>query len=233
MPNEISSLLELQAVDAQLNEAAAHIRRLEAERARIEAKIVEEQKTLDAQAEDVHQLEHKSRMMNLEVDQLDEHIREYQHRLDTGIISFKEMEDLRAKIKSEHARMNQMEDEALQLMDSITEAQSDLESAKEALVVRTQELRDSIAEVNAGIEGEHTSISNLNASRKEIETQLSSYLISQYESLRRKFPDPIAQVDHAVCTGCKLKLSASTIERARGRMGIVACEHCSRILYVE
>jgi len=233
VPNEIASLLEMQTIDSQLSESAAHIKRLEAERARLEAKIVQEQEVLDAQADALHKLEHDSRMKTLEVDELDEHIREYQHRLDTGIISFKEMEDLRAKIQSEHTRMSQMEDEALQMMDAITEEQAHLEAAKEALVNRTQNLQDAIAEVGGSIAKENASIETLTAKRQEIGTQISAYLVSQYESLRRKFPDPIAQVDHSVCTGCKLKLSASTIERARGRLGIVACEHCSRILYID
>jgi predicted nucleic acid-binding Zn-ribbon protein len=35
------------------------------------------------------------------------------------------------------------------------------------------------------------------------------------------------------CGGCKLSLSATTLEKVREDMEIVACENCSRILYSE
>ena len=233
MSNEIAQLLELQSIDQRLTEASERIKCLQRDRARLEEKVVEAKQAFDERTEDLKRLEHESLMKNLEVDELDANIRMYQHRLDTAIISFKEMEDLRAKIISEHKRIGQMEDDALQIMDAIAQEHTALEAAKGTLEERQTELAAAIADVDAQLDAVNQSIADLRAQRATLTEAMTEFLLSQYKVLHRKFSDPIAIISHATCSGCKLKLSGSTIERARGSLGLVACEHCSRILYIE
>jgi len=230
---EITQLLEIQSIDQQLVEAAEHIKRLKRDRERLEEKVQEADRTFAQKEQDLKQLEHDSLMLNLQVDELDANIREYQHRLDTGIISFKEMEDLRAKITSERKRINEMEDNALQMMDQIGRDRDAVLKAKTALGERHAELETAIAAVDADIQQENDQIESLHGQRDAVSGQLSDFLLSQYESLHRKFADPIVPISHTTCSGCKLKLSGSTIERVRGSLSIVTCEHCSRILYTD
>jgi uncharacterized protein len=231
--NEIAQLLEIQCIDQRLVEASEHIKRLNRDRARLEEKVVEADQAFAAQQQDLKQLEHDSLMLNLHVDELDNNIRDYQHRLDTGIISFKEMEDLRAKIISERKRINQMEDDALQMMDRIASDKAAIDVAKTALSERHKELAAAIAEADAEIGRENDEIAALQEQRAALAGEMSEFLLSQYESLHRKFADPIVTINNMTCAGCKLKLSGSTIERARGSLSIVTCEHCSRILYTD
>ena len=233
MANEIAQLLELQSIDQQVTEASERIKRLQRDRTRIEEKIVQANQAFDKQKEDLKQIEHNSLMLNLTVDELDANIRNYQHRLDTAIISFKEMEDLRAKIISEKKRIGAMEDEALQMMDTIGLDKESLIDAEAALAERLSELAAGIAEIDNHLRQVEDSISELQTQRATLTESMTEFLRSQYKSLRRKFADPIVIINHTTCSGCKLKLSGSTIERARGSLGLVACEHCSRIVYVE
>lgn len=231
--HEIAQLLELQSIDHHLTETSERIKRLQRDRVRFEDKAVESKQAFADQKEDLKQLDHDSLMKNLEVDELDANIRKYQHRLDTGIISFKEMEDLRAKIASERNRISEMEDEALQMMDTIIQSKEALAAAETALGERQAELQASIAETDDRLAQMLESISELHDQRTTLTDSMSEFLHSQYESLHKKFPDPITVISNTTCSGCKLKLSGSTIERARGSLGIVSCEHCSRILYVQ
>ena len=233
MSNEIAQLLELQSIDQQVTEASERIKRLQRDRARLEEKIVEANQAFANQKDALKQIEHDSLMRNLKVDELDANIRIYQHRLDTAIISFKEMEDLRTKIISEKKRIGEMEDEALQMMDTIVQDKDALEDAKAALAERQVELSSGIAEIDDHLRQVEESIIELQTQRTALTDSMTEFLLSQYKSLHRKFADPIVSVNHTTCSGCKLKLSGSTIERARGSLGLVACEHCSRILYVE
>jgi uncharacterized protein len=230
--NEIEQLLQLQSIDQSMTEASERIKRLQRERARLEDKVQSAIQEHAEQKEDLKRLEHRSLMKNLEVDELDANIRQYQHRLDTGIISFKEMEDLQAKIASERNRISQMEDEALQMMDTIARQKTALIAAERGLEERQAELRTLIRETDDLTAEVNEQIEELRARREGLVGSMSEFLIAQYESLRKKFDDPVVEVQHAMCAGCKLKLSGSTIERARGSLGLVTCEHCSRILYV-
>ncbi len=233
MFTEITQLLEIQSIDQQLVEAAEHIKRLNRDRERLEEKVQDADRAFAQKEQDLKQLEHDSLMLNLQVDELDANIRDYQHRLDTGIISFKEMEDLRAKITSERKRINEMEDDALQMMDQIGRDRDAAAAAKTALGERHVELETAIAGVDADIQQENDRIEALNGQRESVAGELSDFLLSQYESLHRKFEDPIVPISHTTCSGCKLKLSGSTIERVRGSLSIVTCEHCTRILYTD
>ncbi|MFC2079319.1 zinc ribbon domain-containing protein [Candidatus Bipolaricaulota bacterium] len=233
MSNDIAQLLELQSIDQRLIEASERIKRLQRERERLEEKVEQANQAFAQQNEDLKQLEHDSLMKNLEVDELDASIRKYQHRLDTAIISFKEMEDLRAKIISERKRIGQMEDEALQMMDVIGKAKEDLAAAETALGERQTELQAAIVEADNRLKQTEEAISELRSQRVEAAGSMSDFLLTQYASLHNKFADPIVTISHTTCSGCKLKLSGSTIERARGSLGIVNCEHCSRILYTD
>lgn len=231
MPNEMETLLNLQSVDHQLTESAEKVKRLRRDRERLQERIEEEEKQLEQRANGLKQAEHESRMLNLQVDELDDRIRTYQHRLDTGIISFKEMEDLRAKILSERARISRMEDDALQQIESVEQEHAAMEQAVDRLRQRREDLKAAIAEVDQAIEAEKRLSADLERERCDVSDNLSEFLLAQYASLRRKFPDAVVPIDHGTCSGCKLKLSGSTIERVRGGSGIIACEHCSRVLH--
>jgi predicted nucleic acid-binding Zn-ribbon protein len=230
---EITQLLDLQITDGQLHELSVQIERLRAQQKQNEQRIVAEESTVDRLRERLSQLEHESRMKNLEVDELDMNIRRYQDRLDTGIISFKEMEDLRAKIGSERVRISTMEDEALVLMDTIEESGQALNHAIADCSAKVEQLRSQIDDTASRISEIHGQVDGLTEERAVLCDRVPAYLFKQYETLRARSSEPIALVKNGTCSGCKLKLSGSTIERVRGAMGIVTCEHCSRILYVD
>jgi len=230
---ELTQLLELQTIDGQLHERSARIDRLGIQRKGIEDRITAEEAELVKLREQLAQLEHDSRMRNLEVDELDANIRQYQERLDTGIISFKEMEDLRAKIVSERGRISAMEDEALVLMDKIEETHAAVAEAAETCATKVEQHRAQIEDIVGEIGSIRVEIGDLEGQRATLCGAIPAYLIKQYDTLRARSGEPIAVVRNGTCSGCKLKLAGSTVERARGSLGIVTCEHCSRILYVE
>jgi len=230
---EITLLLDLQATDVQLHEFSVQIDRLRAQRVQTEGRIAAEEADVDRLRERLAELEHESRMKNLAVDELDMNIRQYQERLDKGIISFKEMEDLRAKIDSERGRISAMEDDALVLMDTIEESRRTLERAVVDCTEKVKRLRSQIDDIASRIAETEQRANGLAEERTALCERVPAYLIKQYDTLRQRSSEPLAPIKNGTCSGCKLKLSGSTIERVRGGMGIVTCEHCSRILYVD
>lgn len=229
---EIKQLLELQMIDEQVADATARLVRLADECKRIQRRIAEEHASVGVSREELSQLEHDSRMKNLEVDDLDMQIRKYQNRLDVGIISFKEMEDLRVKIECERVRINQLEDDALSLMDAIEAKTRDQGETESDLTVKERALRGQIADAEREIEATNTKLDELTSERKQVAEGIPSYLVGQYASLHAKLAHPIAEIRNGTCTGCKLRVSGNTTDKARGEMGVVTCEHCSRILYI-
>ncbi len=232
MTGEIERLLKLQDKDQECATLAAQIKHLTEQRARLAKRREGELARIEEMRRTLEELERESRQRNLEVDDLDMQIHAYQKQLDEGIISFKEMEALREKIANQRARMSAMEDEALMLMDRIVEEKENLARAEEELKERLSEIAAEEEELASRIDGVERALAAARAAREEIAGRLSPSLLSRYENLRRSFPDPVVPVKNGICTGCKLRVSGYTVERARNTAEIVTCENCSRILYI-
>jgi len=230
---EIQLLLALQGEDHQHAKLRSQVKRLEVQKAEVERRLTQERASVDKLCQHLRQLEQTSRQKNLEVDDLDMQIRQYRKRLDEGIISFKEMEALRTKIVNQRQRISEMEDEALALMDDIETAKTQLAEAKETLAEREAELTGKSQEISSQIAQVNEEITARQKERAGIAAKIAAHLLTYYEKLHTEYDDPVVVIMAGICSGCKLKVSGNTIERARSSMEIITCENCSRILYVQ
>jgi len=227
----ITQLIELQRIDHECGDITSRVRGLEAQKEQLRRRAEQERSTVNKLQEHLEQLQHNSRMMNLEVDKLDAQIRDYRHQLDTGIISFKEMEALRMKIGNQSTRMGEMEDEALELMNEIEETVVQHRLEREKLSVREADLDAEIAKIDTRIAEMQKELAAWEKKRAQIIAALPPHTVQQYEHLHAKFDDPVVRIENGTCSGCKLTVSGTTVERARDGMEIVTCENCSRIIY--
>jgi predicted nucleic acid-binding Zn-ribbon protein len=228
---EIAFLLSLQEKDLKQAKLAAQIDRFCTQKKQIEQRLLEAHTALNQLREELEQLERDSRLKNLEVDDLDMQIREYQKQLDEGIISYKEMEALRTKIVHQRQRISEMEDEALALMDRIEAARQHLKKREEDVRGTEETLKTQSAKIDQQIEQIQSEKALGEAERTEIVAKIRPHLSSRYEALHAKCEDPVVAITGGTCAGCNLKVSASTLERARNGAEIIQCENCSRILY--
>lgn len=232
LKEEISALLALQEADRHGEELASRIEELKAERNHLEEKRSQERSAVDAQRARLAVLERDSRSKNLSVDELDMKIRGYRTKLEKGIISFKEMETLRMKIAQEHDHMSSLEDEALHLMDEIEAGSAALDDAVEKLAHREGKLTADGETVDARIVEVKSELEACAKEREEIASKIPPHLLSRYEHLHTRYPDPVVEVESGSCGGCNLLVSGTTIDRILTDLEIVACENCSRILYM-
>jgi hypothetical protein len=231
--SETKQLLDLQQADVRLLDLIAHLDRLVDHHRQLEDRIAQERANVASLRDALQRSDLESRARNLEVDELDMHIRAYQERLDKGIISFKEMEDLRVKIVSEKVRIGRLEDEALDLMSTVEAARAHLAQAQFDLVPREEHLQAQVAAaMRETRETEEGSLAQLRNERVALASAMAPYLLAQYEALRATLSNPVAAIQHGTCGGCKIRVSANTAERVRAGREIVTCEHCSRILFV-
>jgi predicted nucleic acid-binding Zn-ribbon protein len=231
MRDDLETLKAIQNHDQQ-------VRSLQATISSFEAHIHELQQSLAAEVERVEgiklglsELQRQSRECNAEVDDLDAQLRKYQHELDTGLISFKEMEALRTKVTHDRERMEHLEDEALALMDRAEAEAKHLKQEEESLAALKTQIAQEIQTVELQIATGRSRIADEQAARATLAQKASSLLLDRYERLAHDYPDPIAAIVNGSCAGCKLKLSETTISRTREGLDIVTCENCARILY--
>ncbi|MFN3346533.1 MAG: zinc ribbon domain-containing protein, partial [Candidatus Bipolaricaulaceae bacterium] len=165
-----------------------------------------------------------------EADATDAKIREYQHKLDHEIISYKEMEFLREQVKILLARLDQLSEEALRLMDAVEEDARKLTEEEQRHKERRARLE---AEIQAlGMKRADLSKEKevLEVKRGEVLGRLPPFVRQRYDQLKLRFPDPVVYVDGQACSGCHLRLSEATLLKLREGREVVTCENCSRFL---
>lgn len=233
MSKELEALLALHAQDARLRSLEEKLDRLLAQKKQLEETLAAEERELAARREALEELRRRSRERAAEVDDLDTQIRKYQHQLDEGLLSFKEMEALREKVQSSRARMEALEEEAIALLDEVEREEAAMREREEAFRKWRGRISEEITEVEQEIEAQRKELEEERAKREALALRVDGALREQYERLLREYENPIVPLREGRCTGCRLQVSEITVERVREGRETVTCENCLRILYAQ
>jgi uncharacterized protein len=228
------ALLELQAVDLEIDRLTARGRQLQSgddlsaatrEADEAERQFGELRLQLDALDRDGGRLEH-------EIDSLTKKSAAEETRLyDGSVANAKELESIRREIENLKRRREDREDQLL----SYLEERDALDRRAKDAEGRSSTLRVQVDHVAASSDAEVGDLrSRLEVDRKtraEVAARIDPDLLELYDDLRahKKGVGAAALVD-GVCQGCHESLSAVELDRVRKADGVPRCEHCRRIL---
>jgi predicted nucleic acid-binding Zn-ribbon protein len=229
--HELEVLLELNRHDAAIRDQALKIEGLRRRRASLVEAIAREHAEFSTKKRAFEELQRHSREKSREVDDLDAQIRADTEKLRTGLLSYKEMDALRVRVEHSRARMDQLEDEAIALINKVEEQTPLIRKAEEDFLKWKAKIDQEIAQIDREIASHTHEVERLQQERAQRAAAVDPTLLRHYEGLRTRYEDPIALVRHGVCSGCNLRVSEITVERVRQE--IVTCENCSRLLYVK
>lgn len=235
-PNAQLRLLDLQQIDARM--AQLH-HQLETLPELAELNELRVQRTeLDNQARDarikVEDLTADQQKVDSDVESVKARRERDQGRMDAGQVSNpKDLQRMQHEMGSLEKRISDLEDEELEVMAQLEDAQRELDgltSQLDAVMVRGREkvvARDSrTAEINQ-------QLAESEAERGPVVEGMPADLLALYDKLRaNKGGIGAASLHRRQCGGCMLTLDASEINAIRGRADddVVRCEECQRIL---
>ncbi len=229
--SEASALLRaLAEVDAGLHKISGRLSDLAREEERLQARLAEVDQALAHRKEEHKKLRLVAQERTAEVDATDAKIREYQKKLDHDIVPYKEMEFLREQVELLRAKLDQLSEEALRLMEAVEEDTKKLTQDEASYRERRELLGSEIQQLGKKREAIQREGEGLEARRQELVAQLPAQLRQHYERLRARLPNPVVYVDGQTCSGCHLKLSEATLLKLHEGREVVTCEHCSRFL---
>lgn len=155
-------------------------------------------------------------------------------RMDRGLISNpKDLERMTHEMASLERRISSLEDDELEVMERVEEAQTALDSLASRIAatdIRLADLAAARAEKTREIEAELTS---LDERRGPLASDLPGELVALYDRLRAaKAGIGAALLRARECGGCRLSLDAAelTAIRAAAADEVIRCEQCQRIL---
>jgi predicted nucleic acid-binding Zn-ribbon protein len=144
-----------------------------------------------------------------------------------------EFQALNNEIKRYEGDIQTIEDQELELMESAEKMKAAVAGAdREAQAVKAQverQLADIVAKTTA-VEGQ---LKELETERAALATQVDEDLLDTFNRLFTNKTEAVVALEHDVCTGCHMKVTAQISVRVRGAREITHCEQCGRILYAE
>ncbi|GGK61316.1 zinc ribbon domain-containing protein [Ornithinimicrobium pekingense] len=233
-PEMQARLLELLAIDTRLDQLdhrvrslpeLTDIRRMEAESADLEAEVVRTE-TL------VGDLQREVAKAEAAVQQVRDRAARDQSRLDAGTGTAKSLQGLQHELESLARRQSVLEDEELEVMERLEQAQQAADTAarvRDEHAARLNELRAARDEKTAQTTAERTEVAG---GRDAVAQDLSGELLALYDRVRAHSGSGAAALVQRRCDGCRLDINAVDLSRIRSAPEdeVLRCEECGRIL---
>ena len=230
------ALLDLQAIDARVD-VLRHQRRTLPELAEIAA-LQESRAGLDAQRRDAQilcdDLTAEQHKVDLDVEQVKTRRTRDRDRMDQGLISNpKDLERMQGELESLERRITTLEDEELEVMARLEDAERDLKGFTDQVAAADERLAALSSTRDEKTEALDAELASLEAERRPAVDGLPTDLVALYEKLRESKGGVGAALLRArQCSGCSLTLDPHEIAdiRTKDEDEVVRCEECQRIL---
>lgn len=231
-PSAQLKLLDVQAVDSK----AAQLRHRQSTLPEIAeiASLTASRKAIEDQARDLRIVVDDLTTVQLKAEKDVESVRARrdrdQGRLDS--VPPKEVARITDELAAVTRRIAELEDDELEVMARLEDAQRDLDGL-ESQLAETDERLTSLAaardEKSAAIRAE---LATVLGSRQALVEDVPADLLAVYDKVRERSGTGAAELRARQCGGCMLTLDSQEISRIRSLSGdeVVRCEECGRIL---
>jgi uncharacterized protein len=235
-PAAQSALLDLQAQDSALAQLQhrkntlpelARIEELQATANELEGSRIE----VDTEVSDLTRAQKKA---DAEVEQVKTRRVRDEERLNSGAVSNpKDLESLQHELVALERRIATLEDEELEVMESLEDAQSRLTSVQAELDGVKEDLAQAIAARDAAVAVLDEQAAGAQADRAAAAAGVPDELIALYDKVRSQYGGMGAAALRARrCEGCRLELNGADLRdlAAAPEDEVLRCPECSRIL---
>jgi len=230
------TLLDLQGIDSHLDQLR-HQRGTLPELAEI-ASLTASRRALDGERVDkqmvVDDLTTAQKKADFDVEQVKTRRKRDRDRIDQGLITNpKDLERLNHELESLERRISTLEDEELEVMEQLEEAQAALDQVAEKVSAHDERLAELVASRDAKFAELDRELAAVAEQRDPTAAKVPADLLALYDKLRAsKDGVGAAELRARECGGCRLGLDNAEVQRVRGLADdeVVRCEECSRIL---
>ena len=231
MHPELEQLLVLQDRQQRIKQIETEIGTVPLQRKSLEAQLAASVAAVEVLKQKARHVEMDRKKLELDVGTRTETI----SRLKTQQYQTRKNDEFQAighEIERYENEIRKIEDEELELMVQADKIKVDLAAEEQTAAA----VKESIARQTKDLETKSTTLQSrleeLTKERAEIAGKIEEDLLSRFERLFKSKGDAVlVALEHEVCTGCHMKVTAQTAHRVKAGREIVSCENCGRILY--
>jgi len=228
---QVHQLYQLQETDTEIREKTRRLREVLAGQ-QPSAELLAARARADTAVTSRQEWQTRRKNRRLEMESLRREAKNAENRLYSGkVTNPKELADLQRKIESLGRRIEKAEEQLLEAMIALEEAEAEETAATENLAEIEAAWEAKVAHLKVEQNELALAIHKLNSARQAQAKAIDPRDRQEYETLAKKKNGlAIARVRGSTCLGCRLTVSANKIKEAReGKK--VYCGGCGRILY--
>jgi len=232
MPEKLRLLIELQRLDQTIMALNVTKQKLLVDAAEVKRLADEEKKSLESRSGESQTLRVQAQKIEVGLKAIEEKIAHYEVQLNT-VKTNKEYTALQHEINSLKADKSRTEDEVLRMMEQIESEEQELkdlaaqvETAETAAISKGRDIALALSDADARIE-------RITGERAALAEKIPPEFLSKYERLQGKRGGrAMAACRNFVCEGCRMALTANTVNLLMAGNDLIYCHSCGRILYL-
>ncbi len=232
MNSELSSLVELQKVDAEIASLKSEIAALPKKVQAIDAKLAKARKRVDDAKAAIKANELSRRNFEHEIQGENTKIIKFREQ-SSSVKTNEQYKALLSEIAQAETQIRNLEDKILDSMveldahhDEVKRAEADLKS--DSAVIEKEK-----AEAAARTKETETLLADRQARRKDLRSQISESMLNHYDRVARSRSSAMAEARGQRCQACMVMLRPQVWEEVRNGTVVHTCDTCGRILYYD
>jgi predicted nucleic acid-binding Zn-ribbon protein len=145
----------------------------------------------------------------------------------------KSINTLQNKIKNNKAKLKLVEDKAIELLETEEKLKLDIENLKMELMNVKNNFYSYKKDTSEKIEIAKSNVIKVNERIEELQKIISKEHMDIFYSKYEKNKNVVVKLSNGICGGCKMKVSAMTVDEIINKDKLVYCDNCGRILIKE
>ena len=229
----VKDLADLQAVDLQLDRVRKRLGQIETT-----LKGNAELTAARAQKEEAHkqlqQLQIRQKELEMDVETTEDRHKTFEARLMGGEANARELPAMQKELQSLKDRRAAFEEQELAVMNQVEAARAAAKDWDEKAAKAAEQWKSAQGNLLLEKEQLEAEADSLRERRNSMAPGLIPQAKQTYDRVRaKKGGVAVARVERGICSGCRISLPTTLIQRARIGKELVFCSSCGRILFAE
>ncbi len=224
-------LYRLQEVDLEIESGERALEQVTSQLGESQA-VIKTQKQLELEQKRLEELSRQQQSAEWEIDDVATKLAAAEEQLFSGRVKIpKELTNLQHEVEAFKTRRNQLEEQALEIIDRVERSEASVAKINSELEKLTADWQRQQKQLGDEMERLKATLVDLKAKRQRLAGEIDSTAFEFYQTLRKGKGIAVARVEQGICRGCRISLPTTDLQQARsGKM--VQCSSCGRILFL-
>jgi len=229
----VEQLVNLQAIDIEIDKLQKEITQIPRIINNLEEDFEQHKKHTEDLKKELNAVQVDKKNKEIELESKNSATKKHQTEL-YAVKDNKAYTTLQNEINTLKKTASGIEDEILQMLDTIDDLNHKLKEGRQHLQKQEEMMKDEIKKLGDREKILSEALSVKKEEREKAIAGIPPTVLKQYEQVRKKKQGlAIVEIKHNTCGGCHMNLTLQLVNEVRKGRELVCCENCLRILYLK